>query len=449
MKKKIVFLVILIILLLAGGIVYAYFATDWFKTDKELFFSCMLEEKKAPDLNMKALMEYYKKQETTIYGSNGEITFDISGLDEGNTMNESKITFEGKTDNVKNAFEQEVTLDLPEDYTIPIKLKRDGDTFGIQSDTLGESRYLAIRNDNLKELAQRFGMDSEYVPDKIENMTFTPEELVKLGNTYYQFFDEKLTDDMFSKEKEQNQTVVKLNMSAQKFSEIFLEFLKMLDEDKIIQNKLPEAYKEILKEVIKNYEENMQLEDNSEDARFEMKIYIEKGKVKKLDTLLFETNDNYMNIVGEYSDNGFSFKWYKQNILLFEQTLTSTVEDNDVIYDISCEMYEGEKENEEAIIEINAEFKYGNIISQLDNVEEALNLEIKQKSTMNYLNDYDNDNNASEESTMNIRYTNQKTFLQNLELESLDESNAIIINDVTDEELQNVLYSIYETLGLI
>ena len=68
---------------------------------------------------------------------------------------------------------------------------------------------------------------------------------------------------------------------------------------------------------------------------------------------------------------------------------------------------------------------------------------------MNYLNDYDNDNNASEESTMNIRYTNQKTFLQNLELESLDESNAIIINDVTDEELQNVLYSIYETLGLI
>ena len=50
---------------------------------------------------------------------------------------------------------------------------------------------------------------------------------------------------------------------------------------------------------------------------------------------------------------------------------------------------------------------------------------------------------------MNIRYTNQKTFLQNLELESLDESNAIIINDVTDEELQNVLYSIYETLGLI
>ena len=38
MKKKIILAIILVVVLLGAGFAYAYFATDAFKTDKELFF---------------------------------------------------------------------------------------------------------------------------------------------------------------------------------------------------------------------------------------------------------------------------------------------------------------------------------------------------------------------------------------------------------------------------
>ena len=81
---------------------------------------------------------------------------------------------------------------------------------------------------------------------------------------------------------------------------------------------------------------------------------------------------------------------------------------------------------------------------QLDNVQEEFNIEMKQNNSNSYYyDDYE------DESTINIKYTNQKTFLQNLELNGLDETNAVILNDATDEEIQNVFYNIYESLGLM
>lgn len=43
-KKKVLIIIAVIIALLVGGIVYAYFATDLFKTDKEIFLSYLGKE---------------------------------------------------------------------------------------------------------------------------------------------------------------------------------------------------------------------------------------------------------------------------------------------------------------------------------------------------------------------------------------------------------------------
>ena len=448
MKKKIVLLVILIILLVAGGLVYAYYATDLFKTDKELFFAYMIEEKRGPDLKIEELLAYNEKQKNTIYESEGEIVFNTSGVDEASTLNEFNIAFEGKTDNANKVFEQEISFDYSQGYIIPIKLKRDVDTFGMQSDILGESRYIAIRNENLKELAERFGLDSQYIPDKIESITFTPEELTELGNTYYQFFDERLTDDMFSKEKQDNQTIVKLSMSAEKFTEILLELMRTINDDEMIKSKLPEVYIEALKDATQSLEESLQSEPIDDNASFEVKIYTEKGKVKKIDIVFLQDNDTYMNIVEEFSDTDFTVKCYNENILLFEEAFSVETKENDVIYNLSYLMYQGTEENEEPEVEINAELAYNNLL-KLDAVQEEFNIEIKQKNSMNDLTYDDFYTNSPEEHTINIQYKNEKIFTQAQHFESLNEDNAVIINDATDEELQNVLYTIYESLGLV
>ncbi len=310
----------------------------------------------------------------------------------------------------------------------------------MQADILGEDRYIAIRNENLKELAQRFGLDTEYIPDKIEYSAFTEEELKQLGDKYYQFFDEKLTDDMFSKEKEDKQTVVKLNMSAEQFTNIFTELLNTINEDEIINSKLPEIYMEALQNATQELEDELESENYSSEDRFEMKIYVEKRQAKKLEINFLEKDKTNMSMVEEFADTSISLKCYTEEEMVLEETISIQENENDVTYVINCKEYEG---TDEELSEINIELTYKNLM-QLDNVQEEFNIEMKQNNSNSYYyDDYE------DESTINIKYTNQKTFLQNLELNGLDETNAVILNDATDEEIQNVFYNIYESLGLM
>ena len=310
----------------------------------------------------------------------------------------------------------------------------------MQADILGEDRYIAIRNENLKELAQRFGLDTEYIPDKIEYSAFTEEELKQLGDKYYQFFDEKLTDDMFSKEKEDKQTVVKLNMSAEQFTNIFTELLNTINEDEIINSKLTEIYMEALQNATQELEDELESENYSSEDRFEMKIYVEKRQAKKLEINFLEKDKTNMSMVEEFADTSISLKCYTEEEMVLEETISIQENENDVTYVINCKEYEG---TDEELSEINIELTYKNLM-QLDNVQEEFNIEMKQNNSNSYYyDDYE------DESTINIKYTNQKTFLQNLELNGLDETNAVILNDATDEEIQNVFYNIYESLGLM
>ncbi len=446
MKKKILFLVILLIILLICGGVYAFYATDLFKTEKEMFFSYLTNENIETNLNSEKLLEYYEKQDNTPYESKGEISFSTSEYDESNGLNEAKITFNGKTINSQKAFEQEATLDLSQEYNIPINLKRDGDTFGIQADILGESKYIAIRNENLKELAERFGMDSEYIPEKIEYNTFTEEELNQLASKYYAFFNEKLTDDMFSREKVDKQTVIKLNLTAEQFTNILTELLNTISEDEILNSKLPETYMETLKNATQELEEDLKSEIYSSEDNFEMGIYIEKRKTKKIEIKFLEGTSENMNMTAEFADNTISLKCYAEGEMVLEETISMQINENDVTYLINTKEYEG-ADNE--LAEINMELTYKNLM-QLDNVEEDFDIDVTQKNAGTYSSYYYDDYNSEpEDTTINIHYSNQKTFSQDLVLDPMDENNAIIINDATDEELQNVIYNIYESLGLI
>ena len=66
MKKKIALTLLIVVILLGIGGVYAYFATNAFKTDKELFFSYMTSDWLS-DLKDENLKEYIKKQENHFF----------------------------------------------------------------------------------------------------------------------------------------------------------------------------------------------------------------------------------------------------------------------------------------------------------------------------------------------------------------------------------------------
>ena len=210
MKKKIALTLLIVVILLGIGGVYAYFATNAFKTDKELFFSYMTSDWLS-DLKDENLKEYIKKQENNAYTNKGSIALEVQ--DDGSISDEtlqmiknSKITFEGKTDNSKKIAEQTLTMELAQGINIPVKVRRDGETLGIQSNLLN-TKFIAVRNENLKNLLERLGADAEDVPDKIdfEESTFTESEIKELKEKYFSILDENLDEELFSKEKENDQ----------------------------------------------------------------------------------------------------------------------------------------------------------------------------------------------------------------------------------------------------
>lgn len=230
------------------------------------------------------------------------------------------------------------------------------------------------------------------------------------------------------------------------FVEIFSELIKTIREDEIITSKFPDDFKESLEDLEQNLQEQIEEESYQKENSFEVAVYIAKGKTEKIEINLLKDDEEYMKMVAEFEKDTISIEGYKEEDIAFEQNISIQMDADDLTYSINTTSYDSTGE-EEAKIDI--ELTYKNLM-QLDNVQEEFNIDMTQKNEATYPNYYYYYNtNEPEESTINIQYSNQKTFSQDLELNAMDENNAIIINDATDEELQNLVYSIYQSLDLM
>ena len=407
MKKKILLVVVLVVLLLGAGLAYAYFETDLFKTEKEMFLSYLLDDTMTPE--QEKVAQYLEKKENTTHTYSGEAGMTVNGMeDEGMDMlNGSSITFEGATNPAQKLTELELTANLATGVNVPIMYKQDGETYGIQTNLLDE-RYIAVRNENLKALAEMFGLDPTNVPDKIEldNITFTDEELKTLKEKYIGILEENLPEELFSKEKVDKQTIITLSMGEDKFVEVYTKILETLRNDEIILNKLPVGYdKETFQTSIDEILSDIDGIADSEN-RVEIKLYIDNKAVDMIEAKYYEGDKNIANLV-----------------------ISSEVTENDLIVEVTMRV----QENDETA-EISAKVQYKNILT-LDNVEESIQVKILTEGT-------------TEDIDMSVDFTNTVKFEERT-IENFNETNSIILNDATEEEMMNLLTAIYSNLGLI
>lgn len=418
MKKKILLGVLIVLILLGIGGAYAYFATDAFKSEKEMFFEYLLT-----NVEDEKVLEYVKKQESTPYTDKGEISIKSQGENslaraEDETvqmLNNSKITFEGKVDNNKKLAEQTMTMNFAQGFNVPVKIRRDGDIIGIQSNLL-DSKFIAVRNSNLKSLLERFGADAENVPDKIdfEKSQFTAEELETLKDRYFSILNNNLEEELFSKEKIDGQTILTLNMTDKKCTEIMIDILETLRNDDIILNKISltmdkQDFKDSIDDAI---DEAKDIETSDKNALY-IKLYVESKSVKKIEMTMNDPENNKSVAKVEISK--------EQN-------------GNDLVYTINVNA----DSEDDGKISIDTKIEYKNLLdlNNLNNIEE--NYEIRVKTTDTYEDEMD----------ISLNYTNSKTFTTDVNIEGINSNNATIINDATDDELDELLTKIYENLGL-
>ena len=436
MKKKILLAILIVVILLGIGGTYAYFATDVFKTNKELFFSYITKNDMLKNIGDEKLTEYINKQEEKSYTNKGQISIQANGsngfgtLDESDieTLNNSKISFEGKTNNEKKLAEQTLSLELSQGINIPIKIKRDGDAFGIQSNLL-YNKFIAIRNENLKAFFNRFNINTDEIPDKIElsKEQFTDAEIKTLKDRYTEILNKSLGMELFSKEKEKGETVISLKITDAKCFEILEKTLETARNDDILLNKVPEGVsKEELQQQIDDMIKDLKDTEINEDATIEIKVHIKSRTVNKIEIVRMEENNETISIALESNKNELKMNILEENDQVGELNITKDSNGNDLIYTITLT---GKSEDEN--IKVNAKMQYKNI-KKLDNVEEICDISASDEK----------------DAEISLNYNNSKSFDENIEIEGLNSDNATILNDASDSEIQNLITTILKSIKL-
>lgn len=432
-KKIIVpILIILILLLIAGGaFAYVYIATDILKTDKEMFFKYFsqitAEEDGFIDSKIKAFNE--KKQQTP-YENSGEITVAVeypedAGISEDviQKANELSIKFSGKTDSINQRVEQDIEVDYGNEVVFPIKYRQDENEFGLQFDAIGSSKFIAIRNENLDELAEKFSGDNIVsIPSEIEGISdifqnsqlnFTDEEKNQLQQIYNPVLQEQLTTESFSRENIEQGELYVLELTNDQVKNIIIKLLEATKQNTLVLDKINNQMQEIEPDaetietdVIDEMITDLNEQDISEIPN--LKITLVQNN-SKLNQIIIEANEIKMTIDKNSSEDILNYN------LNFEIAGTTISEDSENIIPVET------TEEEQIYMNFNVQYKG---LQDLNTVEE--NYEIGYE--MN-----------SEGQAMKYDYiiSSNTQFKNSVSIEQLDSQNSVFLNDYEAEIITN------------
>lgn len=418
-KIQIVALIIcFIILICAGGaFAYSYFATDLLKSNQELFFKYLSQVVDEENSFFDSSVEnYFNKKEQNPYENTGNITVNFQAPEESisdnlsESINNLNISFSGKNDKTKKSIEQNIEIDFGQDMIIPINYRQNTQLYGLQSKYIG-SKYIALENNNLKELAEKLGIDSSEIPDKIEfeeniaKLEFTIEEKKQIKENYQKVLMEKISQDKFTKFETETGMKYTVTLSAEDVKNILIALLETLKQDNMLISKLNEflvsieSTNQIDQEMIQELIDELNQKDISEFKELKITIGVNN---KLLNQILIECEANKFEIVKNISNDSIN-------------------------YVIGIQTNQNETQ-----LQISFSCTFSGI-SALENISEIYNLKLSatmENETMSY--DYVINNNVQ--------------FKDSVTIETLNNDNSLFLNDCDEATLQTLMTAIAERI---
>ena len=502
-RKIILILIISIILLiLLTGLAFAYFATDMFKSNKDLFFKYITQVGIDEQLS-----QYFEKQKTTPYQNQGTFEPNIS-TESGQTkeyeaVNNFNISFSGQTDKITDSFAQDINLNYSNDVTFPISLRKVENIIGLQTEYIG-SKYIAVEtNSQDNEALESLNEEIEKIEKvkKLSNLPFSNEELKQIQDTYINIINNELQESQFSKED----NGYKLIINGEQFKNILVKILDTLKNDQKTLDKLNEYLKDQKNSIkltstnIDNYKKTLEQEQNGNDKTYEITVFAQKDKTNKIlisnDELIItiekEKSDDFLKYKVSLEDKdesgnlGFSFSANYTGLsglqnVKEEYIIERTVDPSkNIINNVQTAKNNTKlSEEEESIRLLVADTMMNNIENNSDNkitkekLEEAKqkdelksfdNMEFEQKEeqiAVTFTDTKDvfeidekgkiikkpeennlvqNKNNTSEKITTKYQFNNQIDFIENANIEELSDNNSMILNNYEEEKVTNFL----------
>lgn len=400
-KIILIAIILLVILILIAGGIYAYFATDIFKSNKELFFKYVTqmggEEEGFIETNLK---EYFEKKKNTPYINEGSLSVNVTDPDnqeQFENINNMNVTFDGQVDTTNSQLLQDISINYSDRVKFPFSFKQIGNTIGIQTKYVG-SKYIAVDKDELQNTEESFEKLEEF-----SNVTVTQEDLQHIKDTYYNVLNQQLQDSNFSKIEEANSKGYRLTLTGEELKNITVKLLETLKNDQSTLDKMNEylkIYKNSAKVTTSDIDDLIKdINNNSEidGKNIEITVYQEKQKTLKL-----------------------MIKIDKEATIQIEKNITGNSQQYNILLEIS---------QEDAAMKINLSANYSGVQS-LQSITENYDLNIELENFVSY----------------RYNFINNIDFSDSINIETFSNNNSMLLNDYEEEQVASFMQAVKQRL---
>lgn len=457
-KKNIIIISLVVITLIVAAIIGILYAkTDMFKSDKNLFYKYLFKTKIISSEILQRYETMNDKIKSSNYSSSGNINCSTALNDTTTNIANIQELFSAKYNmlenrNLKQSY-ADFTISSNNQNIAILRYLKDDNTYAIKADNV-VTKYLAIQNSNLKEFAKKLGIENVNVlPNSIPQMSI--EEFLSIDETtvnniktkYGNIIAEKILSRNFKKTTNSDKTVtIVMSLSEQELKDIEKTILEALKNDDTILNLI------INKAGILGYELNVdslktsiqeeidKITDGtySEESGFFKLAVTENGNdTLKLDlTMIVDSLENENSQEKVRTQVLYSIDLSENNKIIMntndgkgnniKEVVTFGYDGNSIVTNV--EVYQlDENKNEKA--------KVATIQYQINNYNTN---DITQNMNISIISE----NNTKTQ----ININNEIQLKQDINIEKITDSNAIILNNLSSEQLKNLMYQIFARL---
>lgn len=419
--KILLILIIIIVIIILAGVGILVFATDIFKSDKEMFFKYMADigDSKKGFID-DGLKQYFEKKNNTPYNDEGEFSVNISSDNEQKNVdstNNFNISFSGQVDTANSKAAQNISLNYSNDVKFPINYKQIENKIGLQTKYVG-SKFVAIETEKLNKFSEDLDDVESYgeMVDKLQKMEkveLTEDEKSHIKDTYITVINQQLEKDKFSKVKESDMSGYKLSLTGTDLQNVLVKLLETLKNDQTTVDKLNEYLKiqknsaKITASQIDDAIKSIKDDTDFSDKNFEITVYQKNRDVFKL---VIETTEGTIAIEKKIEGN-------QQNIV------------------VSYEM----KEDKKSKISFSANFEN---LESLQNIKENYELimslpEVAESSTTT---DVDSE-------VVVYKFSNDVNFTDSATVEDFSSDNSLMLTDYDSDQVSSFLNAVVERIS--
>ena len=432
MKKKIPLIILAIIIITSIIAIYLYCCTDLFKTPQEQFWSSISKASKitGDKTYSEALNEirYLKEKSYTL---KGDAKFNISSTEEdeevqkiADAFSKIQISYDMNVVGKKNKEKGILNFGFDNKQVLSVDYLRDNDLFGIK---IGEvyDKYISIENKNLKQLAEKYEIDSTEIPDKIEFIDMhdlydiSEEEIQHISDLIVGTLKNEIPEECYSVNENVETDILgekaktkeyKIELSAKQIDDIAIKLLENAKRDEVILNLIVNKYNKI-----------------------SMNTLAGKEKIAK-DDLIKEIEESIKEIQEEPSKEGVIVSnFYAKDKAKID---ISTSKNN--IMNIELQ-----KAGKETVINIGIYFD-DETASDTKTEKMRINGKVKINQTSNEKSNANIETQIETEDLkfgMNMNY--EIEFSEKISIESFTAENSINLNNITTEEFEKEMEEIY------